>query len=118
VLRDGLDLMRGPLFRARRGFDFWPHSEGVIVAATSVIQTYASRLIDLAAEADDAALVLRTTKTCGCVLDNPLAEFPIRQAEQAYAEASGNDELLASVERARRRLLEHIDTDDTFAEAG
>lgn len=118
VLRDGLDLMRGPLFRARRGFDFWPHSEGVIVAATSVIQTYACRLIDLAAEADDAALVLRTTKTCGCVLDNPLAEFPIRQAEQAYAEASGNDELLASVERARRRLLEHIDTDDTFAEAG
>ncbi len=73
----------------------------MIVAATSVIQTYACRLIELAAEADDPALVLRTTKTCGCVLDNPLAEFPIRQAEQAYAEASGNDELLASVEHAR-----------------
>ena len=118
VLRDGLDLMRGPLLRSRRGFDFWPHSEGVIVAATNVIQNYACRLVELAAEADDAALVLETTQTVSCVLDNPLAECPIRQAEQAYAEASGNEELLASVERARRKLLEHIDNDDTFAEAG
>ena len=52
------------------------------------------------------------------MLDNPLAEFPIRQAEQVYADASGNDDLLASVERARRKLLEHIDNDDTFTEAG
>ena len=118
VLRDGLELMRGPLFRARRGFDFWPHSEGVVVRATNIIQSYACRLIELAAEADDPALVLRATSTSGCVLDNPLAEFPIRQAEQAYADASGNDDLLASVERARRKLLEHIDNDDTFAEAG
>lgn len=118
VLRDGLELMRGPLFRARRGFDFWPHSEGVVVRATNIIQSYACRLVELAAEADDPALVLRATTTSGCVLDNPLAEFPIRQAEQAYADASGNDDLLASVERARRKLLDHIDNDDTFAEAG
>ena len=83
-----------------------------------MIQNYACRLVELAAEADDAALVLETTKTVSCVLDNPLAEFPIRQAEQAFADASGNDDLLASVERARRKLLEHIDNDDTFAEAG
>ena len=32
--------------------------------------------------------------------------------EQAYAEACGNTELLASVETARQRLIEYIDTDD------
>ena len=52
VLQDGLELMRGPLFRSRRGYEFWPHSEGVIVEMISIIQAYATRLIELAADAE------------------------------------------------------------------
>jgi len=40
----------------------------------------------------------------------------MRQAEQAYAEACGNTDLLASVEGARQRLIEYIDTDDALAD--
>jgi hypothetical protein len=116
VLRDGLELMEGPLFRARKGFDGWPQSEGVVVSMTAIVQTYATRLIGLAVEVDDIALVIRTTATAGRVLDNPLSEFPMRQAEQAYAEACGDTDLLASVEGARQRLIEYIDTDDALAD--
>ena len=117
VMRDGLSLMEGPLFRARKGFDGWPQSEGVVVAMTAIVQSYATRLIELAVDVDDIALVIRTTATAGRVLDNPLSEFPMRQAEQAYAEACGDSELLASVEGARQRLIEYIDADDAFADA-
>lgn len=116
VLRDGLELMEGPLFRARKGFDGWPQSEGVVVSMTAIVQSYATRLIGLAVDVDDIALVIRTTATAGRVLDNPLSEFPMRQAEQAYAEACGDSELLASVEGARQRLIEYIDTDDALAD--
>lgn len=116
VLRDGLELMEGPLFRARKGFDGWPHSEGVVVSMTAIVQSYATRLIGLAVDVDDIALVIRTTATAGRVLDNPLSEFPMRQAEQAYAEACGDTDLLASVEGARQRLIEYIDTDDALAD--
>jgi nucleoid-associated protein YgaU len=116
VLRDGLELMEGPLFRARKGFDGWPQSEGVVVSMTAIVQSYATRLIGLAVDVDDIALVIRTTATAGRVLDNPLSEFPMRQAEQAYAGACGDTELLASVEGARQRLIEYIDTDDALAD--
>lgn len=116
VLRDGLELMEGPLFRARKGFDGWPQSEGVVVSMTAIVQSYATRLIGLAVDVDDIALVIQTTATAGRVLDNPLSEFPMRQAEQAYAEACGDTELLASVEGARQRLIEYIDTDDALAD--
>jgi nucleoid-associated protein YgaU len=116
VLRDGLELMEGPLFRARKGFDGWPQSEGVVVSMTALVQSYATRLIGLAVDVDDIALVIRTTATVGRVLDNPLSEFPMRQAEQAYAEACGDTDLLASVEGARQRLIEFIDTDDALAD--
>ncbi len=116
VLRDGLELMEGPLFRARKGFDGWPQSEGVVVSMTAIVQSYATRLIGLAVDVDDIALVIRTTATAGRVLDNPLSEFPMRQAEQAYAEACGDTDLLASVEGARQRLIEYIDTDDALAD--
>ena len=116
VMRDGLELMEGPLFRARKGFDGWPQSEGVVVAMTAIVQSYATRLIGLAVDVDDIALVIRTTATAGRVLDNPLSEFPMRQAELAYAEACGDTDLLASVEGARRRLIEYIDADDALAD--
>ncbi|MEM1332861.1 MAG: LysM peptidoglycan-binding domain-containing protein, partial [Actinomycetota bacterium] len=116
ILRDGLDSMNGPLLRARRGYEFWPHSEGVAAELIAVIQTYAARLIELAAEAEDPALVLRAATLASSVLDNPLAEFPIRQAEQAAAAASGDETLLASVEAARAQLLAHLDAEDPFAE--
>jgi hypothetical protein len=115
VLRDGLDLMKGPLFRARKGFDGWPHSEGVVVAMTSVITNYARRLIELAVEVDDIALVVRTTAAAGSVLDNPVAEFPFRQVEEEYAEACGDEQLAASVDTARQRLLAYLQDDDSLA---
>lgn len=117
VLRDGLELLQGPLLRSRRGYEHWPHSEGVIVEATSIIQAYACRLIELAAEAADPTLILDITSRCSCVLDNPLAEIPIRRAEQTIAETLGDHRLAASVEEAQRRLIAAID-DDPFAEAG
>jgi hypothetical protein len=104
--------MEGPLFRARSGFDGWPQSKGVAVAMTAVLQSYAMCLIELAVDVDDVALVIRTA---GRVVDNPLSEFPMRQAERAYADACGNTDLLASVEGARQRLIEYIDTDDSYA---
>lgn len=115
VLRDGLDLMNGPLFRARKGFDGWPHSEGITVAMTATIQSYATRLIELAVEVDDIALVVRTTAAAGRVLDNPVSEFPFRQVEQAYAEACGDDDLAASVAAARRKLLDYMNNQDSLA---
>ena len=115
VLRDGLEFMKGPLFRARKGFDAWPHSEGIVVAMTSVVTNYARRLIDLAVEVDDIALVVRTTASAGRVLDNPVAEFPFRQLEEEYAAACGDEQLVASVDQARQRLLAYLQHDDSLA---
>jgi hypothetical protein len=115
VLADGLDLMRGPLFRARKGFDAWPHTEGVVQAMTSVVTNFARDLIELAAEVDDIALVVRTTACAGHVLDNPAVEAPFRQAEAEYADACGDEQLIASVECARKRLLDYLRGEDSLA---
>jgi len=115
VLTAGLDLMEGPLFRAQKGFDGWPQSEGVVVAMTSIITNYALMLIDLAVEVDDFALVARTTAAAGRVLDNPVSEFPFRQKEEEYAEACGDDELVASVDAAREKLLAYLRDEDSLA---
>jgi len=115
VLTEGLELMEGPLFRAQKGFDGWPQSEGVVVAMTSVITNYALMLIDLAVEVDDFALVARTTAAAGQVLDNPVSEFPFRQKEEEYAEACGDDQLVASVSAAREKLLAYLRDEDSLA---
>lgn len=115
VLRDGLDLMHGPLFRARKGFDGWPHTEGVVQAMTVVITNYARQLIELAVEVDDIALVVRTSAAAGRVLDNPAVESPFRQVEEQYAEACGDEQLIASVKGARQRLLEYLRDEDSLA---
>jgi|GEM_PF-2557445 len=115
VLSAGLDLMEGPLFRAQKGFDGWPQSEGVVVAMTTVITNYALMLIDLAVEVDDFALVARTTAAAGQVLDNPVSEFPFRQKEEEYAEACGDNDLVASVDAAREKLLAYLRDEDSLA---
>ena len=115
VLADGLDFMAGPLFRARKGFDGWPHTEGVVQAMTAVVSNYARDLIELAAEVDDIALVVRTSACAGHVLDNPAVEAPFRQVEAEYAEACGDEQLIASVECARKRLLDHLRHEDSLA---
>ena len=115
VLADGLNLMSGPLFRARKGFDGWPHTEGVVQAMTAVITNYARYLIELAADVDDIALVVRTSASAGRVLDNPAVEGPFRQVEEEYAEACGDEQLIASVECARKRLLEYLRHEDSLA---
>jgi nucleoid-associated protein YgaU len=115
VLEAGLALMQGPLFRAQKGFDGWPQSEGVVVAMTTVITNYALMLIELAVEVDDFALVARTTAAAGQVLDNPVSEFPFRQKEEEYAEACGDDVLVASVDAARDKLLAYLRDEDSLA---
>jgi hypothetical protein len=115
VLTDGLVLMEGPLFRAQKGFDGWPQSEGVVVAMTTIVTNYALMLIDLAVEVDDFALVARTTAAAGQVLDNPVSEFTIRQKEEEYAEACGDEELVASVSAAREKLLTYLRDEDSLA---
>ncbi|WP_395156960.1 hypothetical protein, partial [Ilumatobacter sp.] len=112
---EGLELMEGPLFRAQKGFDGWPQSEGVVVAMTTIITNYALMLIDLAVEVDDFALVARTTAAAGQVLDNPVSEFPFRQKEEEYAEACGDDQLVASVGAAREKLLAYLRDEDSLA---
>ena len=115
VLTDGLVLMEGPLFRAQKGFDGWPQSEGVVVAMTTIVTNYALMLIDLAVEVDDFALVARTTAAAGQVLDNPVSEFTIRQKEEEYAEACGDEKLVASVSAAREKLLSYLRDEDSLA---
>lgn len=115
VLTDGLVLMEGPLFRSQKGFDGWPQSEGVVVAMTTIVTNYALMLIDLAVEVDDFALVARTTAAAGQVLDNPVSEFTIRQKEEEYAEACGDEELVASVSAAREKLLTYLRDEDSLA---
>ena len=117
VLRDGIDLMRGPLLRARKGYEFWPNTEGVTATMTSVLQTYATRLIELAAQANDTTLIVTTTARASRVLDDPLAELPIRQIEQALSNTISDDRLQQSVTDARRRLLSHLDETDPLAES-
>lgn len=117
VLSGGLDLMKGPLLRSRRGYEFWPNSEGVVAAMTSTLQTYTARLIELAAEAKDAALIVTATARAACVLDDPLAEVPIRQIQQTIAQALGDDRLQRSVDAARLRLDEYLDEVDPLAES-
>ena len=117
VLTGGLDLMNGPLLRSRRGYEFWPNSEGVVAAMTSILQTYTARLIELAAEAKDAALIVTSTARAACVLDDPLAELPIRQIEQTVAQALGDDRLQRSVKAARIRLDEYLDGADPLADS-
>jgi hypothetical protein len=106
--------MEGPFFRARAGFN-WVHSEGVVASMTSVVTNYARMLIELAVEVDDIPLVCRTTAAAGRVLDNPVAEFPFRQIEEQYAEACGDEGLLASVDTARERLRKYLRDDDALA---
>jgi hypothetical protein len=69
----------------------------------------------LAVEVDDVALVYRTAAAAGRVLDSPIAEFPFRQIEEDYAQACGDEQLLASVDKARQRLHKYRRDDDARA---
>lgn len=108
VLAGGLDLMTGPLFRCHAGFDYWPHTEGVIADATALVQIYATRLIELAGESNNAPLVVRTATAAGRVLDDPIAQIPFRQAVTRFAHVCADPALHASIEQARQHLLEHL----------
>ena len=103
VLRDGLALMAGPAFRARKGFD-WAVPEGVQSRVASIVNAYAARLMELAVESDQLDLVVEAARCAGRVIDDPVAEVPMRRLEREYAEATGNPELWAAVAEATRRL--------------
>lgn len=115
VLRDGLPLLRGPLFRVRSGYR-WVSPEGITSQLQSGVIDYAARLMELAMEVDDIALVLRATSIVGCVLDDPMVELPIRNVEKHYADATGSPELAQSVLAAKHRFMEYVNTEDALAE--
>ncbi len=45
----------------------------------------------------------------------PVAEFPFREAEEVHAEACGHEQLAASVDTARRRLLCYLNNHNSLA---
>jgi len=114
VLRDGLKLFTGPAFRARKGYD-WAATESVLVWVYNVINAYATRLMALSFDSGDIALVLATAQVAGHVIDDPIAELPMRNNERKYADVSGNPDLAASVAEARRRLINHVSDSDALA---
>ncbi|MFN3255464.1 MAG: hypothetical protein ACE37B_07190 [Ilumatobacter sp.] len=116
VLRDGLALMRGPLFRVRTGFR-WPGPEGVTSRMQSGVVEYAGRVMELAMEADDIALVLEATSVAAGVIDDPMVELPMRSVEQHYADATGSPELAESVMAAKKRFMDYVNTHDALAES-
>lgn len=115
VLRDGLPLLRGPLFRVRSGYR-WVSPEEITSQLQSGVIDYAARLMELAMEVDDIALVLKATSIAGCVLDDPMVELPIRNVEKHYADATGSPELAQSVLAAKHRFMEYVNTEDALAE--
>ena len=115
VLRDGLPLLRGPLFRVRSGYR-WVSPEGITSQLQSGVIDYAARLMELAMEVDDIALVLKATSIAGCVIDDPMVELPIRNVEKHYADATGSPELAQSVMAAKHRFMEYVNTEDALAE--
>lgn len=115
VLRDGLPLLRGPLFRVRSGYR-WVSPEGITSQLQSGVIDYAARLMELAMEVDDIALVLKATSIAGCVIDDPMVELPIRNVEKHYADATGSPELAQSVLSTKHRFMENVNTEDALAE--
>lgn len=115
VLRDGLTLLRGPLFRVRSGYR-WVSPEGITAQFQSGVIDYVARLMELAMEVDDIALVLKATSIAGCVIDDPMVELPIRNVEKHYADATGSPELAQSVLAAKHRFMEYVNTEDALAE--
>jgi hypothetical protein len=103
ILRGGLPLLRGPMFRARRGYD-WATPEGVLVQAQTAILEYCTRLAHLAADAGDLALVYEAVCLAGNAVDDPIVELSIRQVEQHYADLTGDASLIASARAAQQRF--------------
>ena len=103
VLRAGLPLLRGPLFRARRGYD-WAVPEGIVAQAQTTIIDYCTRLAHLAAEAGDLALVYESICLGGNAIDDPVVELSMRQVEQHYADLSGDQTLIESARAAQHRF--------------
>jgi len=114
VLRDGLAMFGGPAFRARKGYD-WAYPEGIVANIHATVLAYATHLMDLAFERNDIALVLETVRCAGRVIDDPLAEMPMRELERDYAQACSDPELAASVTEAHRRLAQYVDEVDRLA---
>src|SRR5215213_562445 len=117
VLRDGLELMGGPAFRARKGYS-WASGEGVQGKLACIINTYAARLMELAFEADDLPLVLETCRWAGRVIDDAVLELPMLRRQAAYAEASGDSALCKAVSEAKRRLRDYTDDTDSGFDPG
>ena len=80
-----------------------------------MITAYATMLMELAFDVDDLALVLQTAGAAGRVIDDPVAQCPMRELERHIAEASGDPDLAASVLEARRRLHAHTEEFDPLA---
>ena len=116
ILTEGLTLFNGPAFRGvRKGYD-WAWPEGVSARIVNVITAYANKLMGLAFERNDLPLVLETIRLAGHVIDDPIAQVPLRRLEREYADATGHPDLLASAAEAQRRLVTSMDHNDRLAD--
>lgn len=111
VLRDGLPLMSGPTFRSAKGYS-WAAPEGVQARIAAVVNAYATRLMQLALEADALELVLETVRRAETVIDDVVAETPLHRVEREIADATGHPALREGVVSALRRLSAYVDETD------
>ncbi len=114
VLNDGIRLMAGPAFRARRGYD-WAVPEGVQAHIAAIVNAYAARLMELAFDAGRIAVVVEAARRAGHVIDDPIAELPMRRLERDYADRSGHPDLVTAASEAFCRLRRYTEDIDAVA---
>jgi hypothetical protein len=111
VLRDGLDLMGGPAFRAAKGYN-WATPHGVQARLAAIVNAYATRLMRLALDADELDLVHETVRRAETVIDDVVAETPLHRVEREIADATGHPALRDGVTKALQRLSAYVDETD------
>lgn len=107
MLSDGLELFGGPPFRGPRAGYGWASTEGVVSRIVNLVNAYASELMRLAFEVGDIPLVLDTVSAAARVIEDPVAQHPMRLVEARIAEECCDPLLRESVGEARTRLAAH-----------
>ena len=113
VLRDGMHLMAGPAFQAQKGYN-WAAPQGVQARVAAIVNAYATRLMQLALEADRLDLVHEAVRRAELVIDDVIAETPVHRLEREVADATGDPALRAGVTDAQRRLNAYVEHTDSL----
>ena len=111
VLVGGLDLLTGPPFRAAAGYD-WAAPEGFTTRIANLVNSYAIKLMELAANAGAVELVYAAASAALRVVEDPLASLPVGRAAHLYVDALGDPALGDLVQSARRKALEYAAATD------